>query len=73
VFNAVYLGMSVCHKHSILKMVAVPLVSRGNIKKSDLEGGGSVVPWRHPPVYQFKWCVCYHRRPESLSSPPWAP
>ena len=32
VSNAVYLGMSVCCKHSILKMGAVPTVSRGNIK-----------------------------------------
>ena len=29
--NAVYLGMFVCCKHIILKMDAVPLVSRGNI------------------------------------------
>jgi len=44
VCNAVYLDMSVCCKHSILKVGAVPLISRGNIKRSDLEGGGSAVP-----------------------------
>jgi len=44
VCNAVYLGMFVCCKHSVLKMGAVPVVSRGNIKRSDLENGGSVVP-----------------------------